>query len=94
MYGFIFLGAATYFIHGFYRPMWANAAGQLVRFLAYDLIFIGPFLMHFTAVRPAHRLSLIIYTAVVATVGRWQVYYLFIDRLTRPRNCSVNILGM
>ncbi len=83
MYGFIFLGAATYFIHGFYRPMWANAAGQLVGFLAYDLILIGPFLMHFSAVRPAHRLSLIIYTAVLIYSGALAVYYLFIDRSTR-----------
>ncbi|MDR7419757.1 MAG: hypothetical protein QN178_12710 [Armatimonadota bacterium] len=27
MCGIIFLGAPAYFIHGYFRPMWANAAG-------------------------------------------------------------------
>jgi hypothetical protein len=65
MYGWIFLGAATYFIYGALRPMWGNAAGQLLGFLAYDAVLIVPFVRHFATVRPAHRLSLTIYVTVL-----------------------------
>lgn len=41
MFGWIFLGAAVYFLHGVLRPSWANAAGQLIGFLIYGLILIS-----------------------------------------------------
>jgi hypothetical protein len=47
LYGWIFLGAACYFAYGVIRPVWGNAKGQLWGFLAYDLVLIGPYLMHF-----------------------------------------------
>jgi hypothetical protein len=76
MYGWIFLGAATYFIYGALRPLWANAAGQLLGFLAYDAVLIVPFLRHFATVRPAHRMSLTIYVTVLCYSATLAVFYL------------------
>lgn len=65
VYGWIFLGAAVYFGHGFIWPSRDNATGQLLGFLAYDLVLIGPFVDHIRTVRPEHRLSLILYLVVI-----------------------------
>ena len=88
IYGWVFLGAAAYFVHALLRPSWHNAAGQLLGFLAYDLVLIGPFLAHFQRVADANRMSLIIYTGVLIFSGALATYYLFIHpatRLWRPR---------
>jgi hypothetical protein len=82
-YGWIFVGAATYFLDGVVRPRWHNARGQLLGFLAYDLVLLGPFLAHFNAVLPDHRLSLIIYVAVLVYSGGLAIYYLFLAPATR-----------
>ncbi|MEX2621677.1 MAG: hypothetical protein WD250_15790 [Egibacteraceae bacterium] len=58
MYGFIFYGAAVYFLIGAIERRWASAAGQLIGFLAYDLVLIVPFVRHLVTVSPAHRPSL------------------------------------
>lgn len=81
--GWMFLGAAVYFAYGLLRPTWTNAAGQLVGFLAYDVVLIGPFLTRLPAVTPEHRLGLIIYTVVVTVSGLLAIYYLFLNRTTR-----------
>lgn len=83
MYGFVFLGAAVYFLVGVGDRSLANATGQLLGFLAYDLVLIGPFLAHFGDVLPDHRTSLIVYTAVVVYSGALAAYVLFVDRGTR-----------
>jgi hypothetical protein len=83
IYGWIFLGASVYFLHGALRPRWANTCGQLLGFLAYDLILIGPFLHQFATVKPEHRTSLIVYTSVLLYSGLLASYYLFINRATR-----------
>lgn len=85
LFGWIFLGAAVYFFHGLLWPSWSNAAGQLLGFLAYDLVLIGPFLGHFGTVAPEHRLSLIVYTAVLCYSGALAVFYLFAYPPTRLR---------
>ena len=82
-YGCIFLGAMCYFLYGIVYPCWANAKGQLLGFLAYDLVLIGPFLQHFSTVRPEMRLSLILYTAVVVYSGLLAIYFLFLHPPTR-----------
>lgn len=82
-YGWIFVGAATYFLDGVFRPRWHNARGQLLGFLAYDLVLIGPFLGQFGSVLPEHRLSLIIYVAVLVYSGGLALYYLFLYPPTR-----------
>ena len=43
VFGFIFLGAAVYFLYGFVRPRWAFGAGQLWGFLAYDIVLFVPY---------------------------------------------------
>src|SRR5271157_4431903 len=45
IFGCIFLGDAFYFLYGLLRPRWHNALGQLLSFLAYDLVLIVPFLL-------------------------------------------------
>ena len=85
MFGFIYLGAAAYFIYGFLDPAWPNAQGQLVGFLAYDLVLIGPFVDRFGEVSGGELTSLIVYTAFVAYSGALAIFYLFIDPATRVR---------
>jgi hypothetical protein len=83
LYGWIFLGASCYFIFALLNPKWGNAQGQLLGFLAYDLVLIIPFINHLATVRPEMRLSLIIYTTVVTYSGLLALYYLLINRETR-----------
>lgn len=81
--GWMFFGALTYFVYGLARPSWANAAGQLVGFLAYDIVLIVPFLQRLPTVAPELRLSLWVYTAVVVFSGLLACYYLFVHAPTR-----------
>lgn len=83
VYGWIFLGAAVYFAYALAKPLWENAAGPLLGFLAYDVVLIIPFLRHFADVPDAQRLSLTIYTGIVSYSGVLATYYLFVDRETR-----------
>ena len=83
LYGWIFLGAMCYFLYATLYPVWSNARGQLLGFLAYDLILIGPFISYFRMVPPAMRSSLIIYTAVVTYSGLLAIYFLFVHPGTR-----------
>jgi hypothetical protein len=83
MYGWFFLGAMCYFLYGFIFPVWNNARGQLLGFLAYDLILIVPFVLYFPTVAPEFRTSLIIYTSVVSVSGLLALYFLFLHPATR-----------
>ena len=83
LYGCIFLGAAVYFVSSMFWPLWANARGQLMGFLAYDLVLIVPFLRHFGAVDPALWINLVIYTTVLVYSGLVAAYYLFVHPATR-----------
>ena len=83
IFGLIFLGAASYFLIAMVSSQWHSAKGQLIGFLAYDLVLIGPFLAHLKTVDPAHRLSLVLYLAVLTYSGAIAIYYLFIDERTR-----------
>ncbi len=80
LYGWIFLGAMCYFIYALVKPQWGNAKGQLMGFLAYDLVLIVPFLQHFSDVVPEQRLSLTIYVGVLIYSGLIAAYFLFIDK--------------
>jgi hypothetical protein len=80
IFGCIFIGDACYFFYGLLYPRWHNARGQLLSFLAYDLVLIFPFLSFFAAVQPNHRLSLFIYVAVLLYSGIVAIYYLFFDK--------------
>ncbi len=83
--GWMFLGAAAYFAYALLRPSWLNAAGQLVSFLAYDIVLIVPFLSRLPGTAVEFRLGLIVYTAVVIISGLLAIYYLFINKPTRER---------
>ena len=83
IFGCIFLGDAFYFIHALLYPRWHNAAGQLLSFLAYDLVLIFPFLRLFETVKPEFRISLTVYVLVLIYSGLLAVYYLFINKGTR-----------
>jgi hypothetical protein len=83
IFGCIFLGDAFYFLYGLLRPRWHNALGQLLSFLAYDLVLIVPFLSLFKTVKPEHMLSLVVYVAVLVYSGVVAMYFLFIHSPTR-----------
>ena len=83
VFGCIFLGDAFYFLYGLFRPRWGNAFGQLLSFLAYDLVLIVPFVLLFDTVKPEHMFNLVVYTAVLVYSGGLAVYYLLIDPQTR-----------
>jgi len=82
-YGWIFLGAATYFGYGAARPLWENAVGPLWGFLAYDVVLIVPFVQRFADVPPTLRTSLIVYTAFIVYSGLLASHFLFINTATR-----------
>lgn len=88
IFGCIFLGDAFYFLYGLFRPRWNNALGQLLSFLAYDLVLIAPFLLLFKTVKPEHQLSLTVYVAVLIYSGGIAVYYLLINQPTRIWNSN------
>lgn len=84
-FGWIFLGAMCYFLFGLVYAHWANARGQLLGFLAYDLILIVPFLQHLQTVRPDLLFNLIVYIGVLVFSGTVAVYFLFLHPTTRFR---------
>ena len=85
MFGFVYLGAAVYFVHGFLRPRWGNAAGQLAGFLAYDVILLAPFIDRFGEAGGGELRSLIVYVAFLLYSGGLAVHYLFLAEPTRLR---------
>ncbi|HTT12116.1 MAG TPA: hypothetical protein VMG60_14590 [Burkholderiaceae bacterium] len=44
LFGLIFLGAATYFLHAVAHPRWSMGAPPLWSFLAYDVVLFAPYL--------------------------------------------------
>jgi hypothetical protein len=83
LFGCIFIGDAFYFLHALFYPYWQNARGQLLSFLAYDLVLIGPFLGLLNTVDPALKLNLILYIIVLTYSGALAIYYLFLNERTR-----------
>jgi hypothetical protein len=86
LFGCIFIGDAFYFLYGIIQPRWQNAFGQLLSFLAYDLVLIGPFLALSKTVDSDRSLGLIVYIVILLYSGALAVYYLFIDAKTRVRS--------
>jgi len=83
IFGCIFLGDAFYFLHGLLYPRWHNALGQLLSFLAYDLVLIVPLISLFKTVQPEYRLNLVVYVGVLIYSGALAIYYLFVSPQTR-----------
>ncbi|TXH70646.1 MAG: hypothetical protein E6Q83_05225 [Thiothrix sp.] len=78
VFGWIYLGAAMYFLYGLLYPVWGNVKGQLAGFLAYDLVLIWPFIQHLSTVKSEHQWSLYIYLLVLIYSVLLSIYYLFI----------------
>ena len=91
LYGWFFIGAAIYFMYGLLHPVWGNAGGQLSGFLAYDLVLIVPFLLHFSNVRPNLAPNLAIYVVVLTSSGVLAAYYLFVNPATRLRRGRADV---
>lgn len=85
LFGLIFLGAAAYFVAALAQPKWHNAKGQLLGFLAYDVVLAVPFIRHLGEVQDDHRLSLVLYLLVLAYSAGVAVYFLFLHRVTGVR---------
>lgn len=83
IFGCIFLGDAFYFLYGMFRPQWHNALGQLLSFLAYDLVLIIPFIGLLNTVKPERYVNLVVYLAVLLYSAGLAIYYLFINTQTR-----------
>jgi hypothetical protein len=75
--GCFFLGSACYFLYGLMYPRWHNTCGQLWSFLAYDLVLIVPYLLHYATISSAQLPSFI--------VNAVAIYYLLIKKETRSR---------
>jgi hypothetical protein len=75
-YGAMFLGAMAYFVYGLLRPVWGNAKGQLIGFLAYDLVLLPPFLLLWPTTSGQSRLSLAVYLVVILSSAALAVWYL------------------
>jgi hypothetical protein len=74
MFGFLFLASAIYFFDGWFRPSAANAFGQLLGFLVYDIVLIPPYLRHWSKALGGFRVSLVIYLIVLlwsASLALW-----------------------
>ena len=83
IFGCIFIGDAFYFLYSLLNPRWHNALGQLLSFLAYDLVLIVPFLLLFKTVKPEYLINLIVYVAVLIYSGAIAIYFLFFNSHTR-----------
>ncbi|HEU0201541.1 MAG TPA: hypothetical protein VFR86_14040 [Burkholderiaceae bacterium] len=94
LFGFIFLGAAAYFVHAAVRRRWAFAVPPLLGFLVFDLVLFVPYaklLADPGAVddiyggEPVNRTSLAIYLAVLASSTLLALYALLLHPATRWR---------
>lgn len=83
LYGWIFLGAATYFIYGFLRPVWGNATGQLMGFFAYDVVLLPPFFALLFGTEPFLLTNLVFFIVALIYSAALAVYYLAVNRATR-----------
>jgi hypothetical protein len=81
--GWFFLGAACYFLYGLVHSGWRMACGQLWAFLAYDLVLIISYLLHFAVARPEQMPSLLINTLVLVYSAALAIYYLLVKQTTR-----------
>ena len=91
VYGWVFLGAAAYFGYGVLVPKWHNACGQLLGFLAYDVVLILPFLDHFDVARGAQRTESDSRTRWWwCRAACWPSYYLFVHPRTRLWHSHAN----
>jgi hypothetical protein len=75
-FGIMFLGAAAYFIYGIVEPVWSNAKGQLIGFLAYDAVLLVPYVNLWPTTEGDQRIGLTVYLAALAISGVIAIWYL------------------
>ncbi len=80
MFGFLFVASAVYFFDGWLRPSIANAYGQLIGFLVYDIVLIPPYLRHWEHTAGGFRVSMVIYLIVLGWSAGLAIWF-----LARPR---------
>lgn len=78
-FGFMFLGAATYFWHGLRGGTWDDAIGQLAGFLAYDLVLVVPLLGRLPSIDVSFAVSLWLYLAIIVSSAVLATWYLLLD---------------
>lgn len=83
IFGCILIGDAFYFLYGLLYPRWNNAIGQLLSFLAYDLVLIVPFMLLFNSVPSERQFNLLVYVVVLIYSGALAIYFLFLKPQTR-----------
>jgi hypothetical protein len=76
LYGLMFVGLCLNYLYVALFGSWSDAKVSLLGFLAYDLVLIAPFLKLFASVHPDHRMSLVVYTAVLIYSGTLAIAYL------------------
>jgi hypothetical protein len=81
--GWIFVGNAFYFLYGAVRARWDAARAQLWSFLAYDIVLIGPLLLHYPNAPAELRTNVVVYSVVLVYSGALAVWYLLLNRETR-----------
>ncbi|HEX5826361.1 MAG TPA: hypothetical protein VFY23_02490 [Candidatus Limnocylindrales bacterium] len=88
VFGAMLLSAGAYFVYGLRHPVMDNAYGQLVGFLAYDLVLLVPLATRLPGVDPAFALGLALYLAVILYSAVLATWFLFVNpasRLARRR---------
>ena len=78
-FGIMFLGAAAYFVYGIVEPVWSNAKGQLIGFLAYDAVLLVPYLNLWPSTEGDQRTALTVYLATLVVSGVIAIWYLFFN---------------
>ena len=72
------------------RTVCSNANTHLLGFLSYDMVLLGPFILHFETVRPELWWNLVIYVVVLSYSAVLAIYYLFVHRELRLRISSLS----
>ncbi len=83
VYGWFFIGASMYFAYGLIVRRWGNGAGQLLAFLAYDIVLVLPFIQAYRTVAPEFWLAHVVYTTVIIVSGVFAFYWCFVHPTTR-----------
>jgi hypothetical protein len=82
-YGVLFLGAAAYFIYAVLEPVWSNAKGQLLGFLAYDAVLLIPYIRMWPSTAGDQRLGLAVYLGVIVVSGAIALWFLVFSPIWR-----------
>lgn len=83
LYGWVFLGLSLYYAFSLRRRAWHHARGQLLGFLAYDILLIGPLLSRVSGIEPQFVLGLGAAIGIVLVSGALGIWFLVIDPRTR-----------